>query len=309
MKKGKKIGLFVSVFFVALFFSFILASSMLTCINTFVELSSEIRFYCSVGIGAAISIVVSVITVRSTKRICETRFSFWLSKNYPKLLISYIFLILALRSIKSEPVWDTEAVLNILSVQWTIFGLSLTVFFVWNVIIVEFLKKRQPGVDDSADLLQKYKIIIEKKSYSQEVETTFFAVTILTVNLFLLLLSTSQIYIVAEPDTLFTQTILRCSFFFTTNSIACLFLDILKPLKKEKTELIKNNNVTKAEIDCAHAALWAQTIIEGIQKAVMTLDPEKYTEEEKKQILIAYLEAFREAVNDSKNSKPDTQQK
>ena len=308
MKKGKPFGLFILLFLGCLFLAFLLVGSILICIKNFTEVTNKVWLWCGVGI-VIFSAIMTVLTVRSTKRFGETKFSFWFSKNYPKLLTSYFLLILALISIKSEPVWDTEAVFDILSVQWTIFGLSLTVFLVWDVIIVEFLKKRQPSADDSADLLQKYKTIIEKKSYSQEVETTFLSVTMLTVNLFLLLLSTSQIYIAAMPDTLFTQTMLRCSFFFTTNSIACLFLDILKPLKKEKTEMLKSNNVTKEDVDNAQAALFSQAIIDGIEKAVMALDPEKYTEGEKKKIFIEYLKAFGESVKSREDSESGEQEK
>lgn len=295
MRKGKTFGLFILFFLAYFFFAFFFVASILACINNFTEVTNKVLLWCGVGL-VIISAIMSVLTVRNTKRIGETRFSFWFERNYPKLLVGYFLTIFALVSIKSQAIWTAEVVYDILSLQWTIFGLSLTVFLVWDVIIVEFLKNRQPKEPDPSDLLQKYKLALEKRAFSQEIETTFSTIVLLTINLFLLLVSTSLIYISAKPESVFAQGILHCSFFFTTNSIASLFLDILKPLNRDKTEMLKNSNVTKEDIDKAYAALFVQNIVEGIEEAVMGLDPEKYTEEEKKELIVACLEAFREGI-------------
>lgn len=305
MKKPKTFGLFVIAFFVFFFFVVILGGSILVCINNFIDLPGMLWFCWVLIISIVISIVGAALIVHGTKRIRETKFSFWLGKNYPKLLIGYIFVVLTLASIKSQPIWTADMVSEVLSLQWTIFGLSLTIFLVWNVIMVEFLKNKQPKQSDSSSLLKKYTLALEKKAYSQEIETTFTTAILLTINLFLLLLSTSVIYINMKPESIITQNILLCSFFLTTNSIICLFMDILTPLKKDKAEMLKDNNVTKEDIDKAQAALFAQAIIDGIKKGVMSLDSEKYTEEEKKALFIEYLETFRDYVKKKENSKSD----
>ena len=151
-------------------------------------------------------------------------------------------------------------------------------------------------------MFSKYIVAIEKKTYSQEIETTFSTAILLTINLLLLFLSTSLIYISAKPDSIITQNILLCSFFFTTNSIVCLFMDILKPLNKDKAEMLRNNNVTKEDIDKAQAVLFAQAIIDGLKVGVMSLDPEKYSEDEKRILFVEYLEAFKDYVNSKEDS-------
>lgn len=295
MRKGKTFGLFILFFLAYFFFAFFFVASVLICINNFTEVTNKVFLWCGVGL-VIISTIMSVLTLRTTKRIGETRFSFWFERNYPKLLVGYFLTIFALVSIKSQAIWTAEVVYDILSLQWTIFGLSLTVFLVWNVIIVEFLKNRQPKEPDSSDLLQKYKLALEKRSFSQEIETTFSTIVLLTINLFLLLVSASLIYISAKPESVFVQDVLHCTFFVTTNSIASLFLDILKPLNRDKTEMLKNSNVTKEDIDKAYAALFVQNIVEGIEEAVMARNPEKYTDEEKKELIVACLKAFREGI-------------
>lgn len=309
MKRGKIFGVFVLAFFAFFFFTSILVGSILICINNFIDLVGMVWFWRGLKISGIVSVVGAVLIVRRTKRIQETKFSFWIGKNYPKLLLGYIFVVLALASVKKQPIWATDMVYEVLSLQWTIFGLSLTIFLVWNVIIVEFLKSKQPKQSDSSDLLAKYTLAIEKKTYSQEIETTFTTVVLLTINLFLLLLSTFAIYMNVKPESVVTQNILHCSFFFTTNSIVCLFMDILMPLKSDKAEMLKNNNVTKEDIDKALAALLTQAVIDGFKEGIMSLDSEKYTEDEKKELFIGYLEAFRDYVRSKETSKSDNQKK
>ena len=309
MKKTKTSGLFVSAFSVIFFFVVILVGSILICINKFIDIPGMVWFWRGLTISGIVAFIGAVLIVRGTKRFTETKVSFWLGKNYPKLLLGYILVVLTIVSINSQPIWVADMVSEVLSLQWTIFGLSLTIFLVWNVIMVEFLKAKQPKVSDSSSLYQKYTLALEKKTYTQEIDTTFNSVVLLTINLFLLLLSSTMIYISMKPESIITQNILLCSFFFTTNSILCLFMDILMPLKKDKAKMLKNNDVTKEDIDKAQAALFTQAIIDGLKAGVMGLDPEKYSEDEKKKLFIEYLEAFRDYVHSKEESKTDTQKK
>ena len=309
MKKAKTFGLFVSAFSVIFFFIVILVGSILICINKFIDIPGMLWFWRGLKISAVAGFVGAVLIVRSTKRFRETKFSFWIGKNFSKLMLGYILAVLMIGSINSQPIWDADMVSEVLSLQWTIFGLSLTIFLVWNVLMVEFLKGKQPKVSDSSSLYQKYTLALEKKTYTQEIATTFNSVVLLTINLFLLLLSSTMIYIGMKPESIITQNVLLCSFFFTTNSILCLFMDILLPLKKDKKEMLKNNSVTQSDMDKAYAALFTQVIIDGITQGVMALDSDKYTEEDKRKMIVEYLTAFKEFVKNRENTDSEKQNK
>ena len=309
MKRGKTFGLFVSAFSVISFFVVVFVGSVLICINKFIDLPGVVWLWRGLIISGIVAFIGAVLIVRSTKRFKETKLSFWLGKNYPKLLLGYILAVLTIGSINSQPIWDADMVSEVLSLQWTIFGLSLTIFLVWNVLMVEFLKGKQPKVSDSSSLYQKFTLALEKKTYTQEIDTTFNSVVLLTINLFLLLLSSTMIYIGMKPESIITQNILLCSFFFTTNSILCLFMDILLPLKKDKEEMLKNNSITQSDIDKAYAAHFAQAIIDGIKQGVMALDSDKYTEEDKKKLIVEYLTAFKDFAKNRENSDSEKQEK
>lgn len=309
MKKAKSFWLFFSAFSVIFLFVVILVGSVLICINKFVDLPGLAWFLRGLMISGVVAFVGAILMVRSTKRFRETKLSFWLRKNYQKLLLGYILVVLMISSINSQQIWASDIVSEVLSLQWTIFGLSLTIFLVWNVIMVEFLKTKQPKVSDSSSLYQKYTLALKKRTYAQAIETIFSSATLLTINLFLLLLSSMRIYISMRPGSIITQNILLCSFFFTINSIACLFIDILLPLKEDKKDLLKNNSVTKSDIDMAYATCFTQAIIEGITQGVMALDSDQYTEEDKNKLIVEYLTTFKDFIKNKENPGPEKQEK
>ena len=69
--------------------------------------------------------------------------------------------------------------------------------------------------------------------------------------------------------------------------------------------MLKNNSITKSDIDKAYAAQFAQAIIDGITQGVMALDSDKYTEEDKKKLIVEYLTAFRDFVKERESSDPE----
>ena len=296
MKKCKAFGLFICAFLGSLVFAFISIGAVFVFISNFTDISTPLWVRCLAGLCGFFAVVLSVLIVRNARRVCKSRFSFWLSRNFPKLFIGWFLLVLALFSAKGKPAWDVNTVYDILSLQWTIWGLALAIFLVWDGIVIAYLKRIQPEELDSTNPLQKCRFLLRKESFLQEIESTFSSVIFLTVNLFLLLFSTIQIYLKAQPDSVFTQSVLYCSFFFTTNSIAGMFLDILKLLNREKSELIEISKVTKEDLDYAQTGLFVKAVVDGFGKVVADLDPESYPQEEKEKILNLFLDSLKETI-------------
>lgn len=308
MKRLKSFGMTLLIFVLFLVFSFVLFAAIILCLKEFFEISNAVFLWCALGISAFLSVVCTICIEVNLHRFKHSKFSFWIGKNYSKLIIAYVILIYALISVQNQINWTIEEVRDAVSLQWTIFGLSLAIFLVWNGIIVDFLKQKQPYSRNEQNGIKKYELLMKKKSFSEEVETTFSSIILLTVNFFLLLLSTSLVYIQNLSQNIFTQNVVLCSFNFSIGTIAILFLDILKPLKRDKVELLKDNTVTKNEVDNAQGIAIAQAIIEGIKKGVGGLDPELYSEEEKQQIFMEYMEALKESFENTENKKPKERQ-
>lgn len=104
-------------------------------------------------------------------------------------------------------------------------------------------------------------------------------------NLILLLVSTGLVYINGRVESIVTQTMVLSSFYFTTNSLLALFIDFLNPLLKAKKDLIKNNRVSKQDLDNAEKEAKEQEAIEVITKIIESKDFDKYSKEEKEALV------------------------
>lgn len=63
-------------------------------------------------------------------------------------------------------------------------------------------------------------------------------------------------------------------------------------------------SLARTAIDNARAEALVQTIVSSIREYVISLDPQKYSKEEKEKIFIEYMDAFKETIksNNSRNS-------
>ena len=304
MKNRKDILMYSAIGLLAALMTFFLIISVFQCMRNFVE----IELKTAILFAACIVLLAAMLTIiyfcNRIHRIKETRFDFWLSNNYPKLLLGYFILVFALMSITNEAVWTSEEINDVLSIEWTIFGLSLTVFLVWNILIVEYLKKRKPVDLVNPDFVQKLQLIMDKRSYNQEVESTFTHMVYLTINLFMLLFSSSLVYFSHLPNEVLTQNIVRCTFFFSTNTIAILFLDILKPLKDDKKVLIEDSQVSRSELDTAQVKAIIQIFMETEIKRIN--ETEGLSDEEKRERTRQFYESCKAAIPSTRDNNSDS---
>ena len=284
--------------------TFFLIISVFQCMRNFVEIELKTALLFAACIVLLAAMLTIIYFCNRIHRIKETRFDFWLSNNYPKLLLGYFILVFALMSITNEAVWTSEEINDVLSIEWTIFGLSLTVFLVWNILIVEYLKKRKPVDLVNPDFVQKLQLIMDKRSYNQEVESTFTHMVYLTINLFMLLFSSSLVYFSHLPNEVLTQNIVRCTFFFSTNTIAILFLDILKPLKDDKKVLIEDSQVSRSELDTAQVKAIIQIFMETEIKRIN--ETEGLSDEEKRERTRQFYESCKAAIPSTRDNNSDS---
>lgn len=184
---------------------------------------------------------------------------------------------------------------SVLTLQWTIFGLSVTIFLVWEALIGKFLKDNQPNITGEDDGLQEYRLLLKKQAFTEEVETTFSSVTLLTINLFSLLFATSLVYVQNHPEMIFAQNMVLFSFNISLGTIAILFIDILKPLKRDKAALLKENIVTKEDIDHALTYGILRAVVDGTIEAI--IGSNEYSEDEKRRKVEACMEALKKVTD------------
>lgn len=249
--------------------------------------------------------LASIIRIERKMRIVgETKLDFWLDNNRPKIILWYMICLLLFGSVSKDAIWTTDEIKDILTLEWTILGLSITIFLVWNILIIDYLRKKRPVELEESEYFHHYQELKEKQSFAQEVDSTWSSVVLLSINLILLLFSSSLVYIQHVPESVFTQNILKCSFFFSTNTIVSLFFDMLKPLLADKKALKADNQVTKKELDAALAEDFVHMFLAEMVKQIHNMS--ELSEEEQKQLSIQFLESFKaDLLGRAKTTKSD----
>lgn len=307
MKKLKILASFISIFLASLIFSFFLLFSIGSVLNDFEIITAKTTFFSSIGLSVLVSVLIVVLIIVDTNSKKTNKFGFWIGQHGSKLVLSYVLLLLFSQSIRKEILWTAQEIADVLSIIWTIFGLSITIFLVWNVLIVGYLKSKEPIEKKDSDLIERYHYLISKNSFAQDVKTLFNTVVLLVINLFLILIATSSIYLSKSPESLLTQNITICAFYFSTNTLISLFLDILKPLQKDRNELIDKNQISLTEFKVAEIGARLQTNIETF--VTLVHDNSALNEEQKKELITLFFDMVKgclkndKEVNSGDNSK------
>lgn len=176
----------------------------------------------------------------------EYKFLFYFKKILPKLLLWCFIFSFFLSSIRYELLWTVSETKEVLTLIWTMFSLAVTIFLIWKALIVEFLKRKAPQDENKNenDYIKKYQFLLRKQDYVNDIERAFLPLILIVLNLLLILFATTSIYISKQAETLLTQNVIIFAFYFTTNTLVSLFLDIFKSVKFKEQELINEHKVT-----------------------------------------------------------------
>ena len=307
MKKIKIFLSFTLIFLGSLLFSFLFLFSICSVLNDFGLINAKTTLLFSAIMSIVISILMMVLIFINAYSKRTNKLFFWLGQQKAKIILATILLFLFSRSIRNEILWTAQEIADVLSIIWTTFGLSITIFLVWNVLIVGYLKSKEPIDKKDSDLIERYHYLISKNSFAQDVKTLFNTVVLLVINLFLILIATSSIYLSKSPESLLTQNITICAFYFSTNTLISLFLDILKPLQKDRNELIDKNQISLTEFKVAEIGARLQTNIETF--VTLVHDNSALNEEQKKELITLFFDMVKgclkndKEVNSGDNSK------
>ncbi|MBR2405594.1 MAG: hypothetical protein IKB04_00895 [Clostridia bacterium] len=251
MKTKLKIA-FACIFVVLLSFTlaFLYCFSGLKILNELNYVSDKMWLQLSFWISLGMLLAIGVLEVISRIRKKKFKILIWITINSSRLILFYIISLITFISLKPKVVWELGDLQNLISLEWSIFGIATTAFLVWNVVVVEFLKKKEPQNDDMHGLMIKRKIIEEKIEKYQTIGTKFNSLSLFIINLVLLVVTTATVYINEQgvEINLLNQNLAIASFYFCTNTIGCLLSDIISPLKQEKKQLEKDAQISSKDI-------------------------------------------------------------
>lgn len=170
----------------------------------------------------------------------------WFSTHLATIDMCYVIPLLLVISMKPELVSSLEDLKNVVSLSWTIFSVTATVFLFWYVLIPEYLKKQAPYDNDSN---QNGNGIEEKSIFYKNVSVFSNTATLVMITLCVLLCVTSIVYLSPKGDALIRQNFTRFSFYLCGNTLVLLFFDVLKPYNEEKKAMLQAVKVTSKEVD------------------------------------------------------------
>lgn len=268
MSKLKKIVYNLIILFLVFLLLFIFFIGLLTCLKKFIPIDDLLIVLLPFGLSLSLSIIHLIAIRLSSRKIYQSQLSFWLKNNSQKIFLAFLVIIILLFSITNKPLWDNNEIRDVLSTEWTIFGLSISIFLVWDVIYTGYIKKKQPKIETDMDSVQKLETLYQKQAVFKELESARSSIIILSINLVLLLLSSGLVHVIHMPDNIITQNIVVCAFYFSTNTIIMLFLDILKPILEENKALKKDNLVIKEEFETIEIKVYIQSLKERVIKII-----------------------------------------
>ena len=258
-------------------------------------------------IFAVLIIIYTKARLNATKK---TKFSNWLNMNYPRLLLGYIISFICFVSMRNEIIWNVEDLKNMLSMEWNIFGVSITIFVVWPLVL-EYLKKKKPQMPIDQSPLSRLQYIEEKGEFYQAASEMFNSIPLLTFNVIVIILSSGKIYLSTDGIGLLDQNMVIVSFYLCTNTLLDLFVNVLRPLKEEKKDILEGTKNSPQEIEESNQIEEKTTqlldTLERIDASLAFNAEEK--EEIKRRLLFEYLGTNPTALPASNNADLEDEEK
>lgn len=293
----------IGIFVLTLFLAFIFFASFFNVFYEFELITESSLLWASLVASLVFAIVCTIVAVIITKKEKETKFGNWLSNNIAKITLAYTLLTVFFISIRAEVTLTIEDIRETISLIWTIFGITIALFLIWSVVVMEYLEKRKPNMPTSKFPTKIVLYISKKRSFYNDASFILSNITLLTVNLFELVVATIFTYISYSEVTVFLQSITTLTLLLSTNSIGGLFLDMLKPLNEKKKAMLQEAKVTSEDVDLQNEINEKTKIVIALIETIENI--EKLSEEEKKQfigwLLENYFSEFKEQMDKYSN--------
>ena len=269
----------------------IIKAALLTCVlvfsSTWVFLTNVLNalneFWLLQGLrnlplilAAIMSIICSFASVYFSAINRITKLENWLISNVDKMIIIFVLANGFFYSIKSTLTWSFTDIKDLLSLEWTIFGISVTIFIVWMVSVTDYLNPKKPKnpIRTSLNPIEMSKFIKDKSLYFPQAKLLLSTIYMLFWNLLFLVFT----------------------LFLCTNTILELMCDLKKFFGEKSDYLLKDARVTNLDID-------VQNSIHKRGKDVLIAieiidDAVSISEEEKVRLKKALLGQFMEMLNE-----------
>lgn len=245
----KTCGILLAVFVVSLVGSLAPFFAILNVFYEFELITEKVLWMCLLFASICFAIICSIIAAVLLRAEKKTKLGNWLAINTAKLTLAYLLLTIFFLSIKSELVLTIADIKEIILLGWTIFGISVGIFLIWNVVVMDYLEKRKPHKPTSSFPTKTWRYIQEKGNFYSYATMLLNNINLLLVNLVVLVFVTVFVYVTYRKASVFSQSVTILMLLLCTNSIVGLLFDILKPFNEKKKLMLRETKVTDEDID------------------------------------------------------------
>jgi len=235
----KIISLFSLGFLLELILCFSTSFSFYFMIKQFVNVN-DIFLLILLIISLIILISIFIYEIVKFKKNTTTKFDIWLIKYQVKLIIILVLLDASFISIRNELYLSIDDLKDLVTLEWTIFGITIAIFLVWFAILPSYFKKKLPIEKEMGSLIDM-KIFFEDKKGFLGKSTCLDNLILINIDLTLILINSISLY-VQKSISITSQNLIVFGFFIVTNSLLCLFYDITSIFYEEKKQIKININ-------------------------------------------------------------------
>lgn len=250
-KLKKEIKLFLAFVYLAIVALMSYGSIYLFCyhllntLNEFGLVTSYTAQMLTKIISFIITFIIFLTSVRRLHLKKKSKFVSWFVINLSKIILVYSIILFLFVSLRADLIWDTDTLKDVISLQWTILGITIALFLAWYIANEKYLKSKGVSNTNFENLDDNKRYSYRKLNFSYLANQRITSVSFLSINVLLLILATGSFYFGENgvEINLLNQNLAILCFYFSTNSFLDLFLKIVYLLKDDSKDIMK-----KAEI-------------------------------------------------------------
>lgn len=218
-----------------------------------------------------VSIFISILLITylfnkfKVKSLFLLKLDFWKSFNKTKL---YLICVIALSfscSLRKEIFFESQTFGTFLSLQWTIFSITIAIFLVWNgIILPKFNVTEKSGIT----IFEK---AIDKMFKYEEINSKFTSIFFIIINILTLSITSAAVFLF-EKNGLFVQTLEIFNFYVTINTMTQILMDIILFQLEAKNELLQGY---KENLQIVNSALNCKKKLKSLSKRIDKLEKSK----------------------------------
>lgn len=197
-----------------------------------------------------------------------TKFNACVKENLSIILTAIFFLMLFLMSLKNEVYITQSKAESIMPILWGIFGISVSIFVLWNTIL-----EKSSNIDNQEEAVnarRKYAQILAKQERRVKLKDSLINIIYFSVNILSLCFASACVYLTRTKIGLMEQCALLFAFYLSTNTLVTVLNNIIiTPTVKKVYNQIKNNKVSQKELDKAKEEAKAEQLLYQVLEVII----------------------------------------